>query len=317
MDYGRVPPWEIPGIDFTLPPDGQQTVNILMGLEKVTKPELYVGASKWGRKDWLGKIYPLRTKEADFLTAYAKIFDSIELNAVFYSVPPPDLVRRFRQRVEAAGNQHFKFFPKFSRTISHVKRLEDAEAPTQMFLDSISELGDMLGPCFLQMGDNFGPDNFLRLESYLKSLPKDKQFFCEIRHEDWFSNDIARRQYFSMLAENKIGAVLTDTAGRRDAVHMELTIPEVFIRFVAVSGDHLEVDFARIDEWVSRIKGWLDQGLQKVYFMINPADERNTPELSWYAVERFNEELNANIPPIRFIPPGEVTIEPPPSGLEM
>ncbi|WP_448103488.1 DUF72 domain-containing protein [Pedobacter panaciterrae] len=314
MDYGKVLESEIPVIDFKLPPDGAQTLKTLNGLTKAIKPELYVGASKWGRKDWLGVLFPVKTKEANFLFEYAKIFDSIELNAVFYSIPSADLVEKFRRKVENAGNTNFKFFPKISRTISHIKRLEDCVVPTQLFLENISRLGDMLGPCFLQMGDNFGPKNFLKLESYLKGLPTDQLFFCEVRHEEWFSNPIVRRQYFSMLAENRIGAVITDTAGRRDVAHMELSTPEVFIRFVAVGGNHLEVDFARIDDWVSRIKQWLDKGLQKAHFMINPIDELNTPELAWYAVDRFNKELNANLRPIRFIPPAEVTIAPPQPG---
>lgn len=314
MDFGKVLPSEIPGIDFTLPPDGQQTQKTLNGLAKATKPEFYVGASKWGRKEWLGVLYPIKTKEADFLCEYAKIFDSIELNAVFYSIPSADIVERFRRKVEDAGNPNFKFFPKFSRTISHIKRLEECDADTQIFLENISRLGDMLGPCFLQMGDNFGPNNFLKLERYLKSLPSDQKFFCEVRREDWFAKSIARRQYFSMLAENRIGAIITDTAGRRDVLHVELSTPEVFIRFVALGGNHVQLDYARIEDWITRIKTWVDQGLQKAYFMINPIDERNTPELCWYAITRFNSEFDANLPPIRFIPPAEVTIAPPPPG---
>lgn len=314
MDFGQVLQSDIPNIDFTLPHDGEQTTRTLTGLTKFAQPELHVGASKWGRKEWVGVLYPPKTKEANFLTEYAKHFNSIELNAVFYSIPPPDLVEKFRRKVEEAGNKNFKFFPKFSRTISHIQRLDDCEEPTRLYLESITHLGEMLGPCFLQMGDNFGPKHYLKLESYLKSLPKDKQFFCEIRHEEWFTNTIARRQYFRMLAENNIGAVITDTAGRRDLVHMELSIPEVYIRFVAVGGNHLQTDYARIEDWISRIKIWLDQGLQKAYFMINPNDERNTPELAWYAIKRFNTELGANLPPIRFIPPTEVTIAPPLPG---
>lgn len=314
MDYGKVPDSEIPGIDFKLPPDGAQTLKTLSGLATATNPEFYVGASKWGRKEWLGVLYPVKTKEADFLSEYAKIFDSIELNAVFYSIPSAEIVDKFRRKVEDAGNRNFKFFPKFSRTISHIKRLDDCEADTQLFLENISRLGDMLGPCFLQMGDNYGPNNFLKLETYLKSLPTNQQFFCEVRHEDWFGNPIARRQYFSMLAENRIGAVITDTAGRRDVLHMELSTPEVFIRFVALGGDHLEIDYDRIEAWITRIKTWVDQGLQKAYFMINPIDERNTPELAWYAINRFNSELDANLRPVRFIPPAEVSIAPPPPG---
>ena len=314
MDFGRVLPSEIPGIDFTLPPDGQQTQKTLNGLAKATKPEFYVGASKWGRKEWLGVLYPVKTKESQFLREYAKRFNSIELNAVFYSVPSPDLITRFRQKVEEAGNENFLFFPKFSRTMTHIKRLKDAEHATELFLEAIRRFGSMLGPSFVQIGDNFGPRNFDTLEKYLKALPKDLRFFCEVRQEDWLSNSIARRQYFNMLAENHIGAVITDTAGRRDVLHMELSTPEVFIRFVALGGDHLQTDYARIEDWIARIKTWVDQGLQKAYFMINPIDERNTPELCWYAIERFNKELNANLPPIRFIPPAEVTIAPPLPG---
>ena len=40
-------------------------------------------------------IYPAKTKEADFLDQYVKHFNSIELNAVFYSIPNAELAFRF------------------------------------------------------------------------------------------------------------------------------------------------------------------------------------------------------------------------------
>jgi len=301
MDFGVVERAAIPFVDFKLPPDGLQTRRTFESLTKAEKPEFYVGASKWGRREWIGKIFPQKTKEADFLTAYAKHFHSMELNAVFYSVPTPDIVCRFRQKVEASGNPDFLFFPKLSRTISHIKRLKDAEVPTEMFLESIRNLGGMLGPCFLQLGDNFGPKNFQVLAAYLKHLPKDLQFFCEIRHEEWFADAKNRQEYFNLLAEQNIGAVITDTGGRRDVLHMELTIPEVYIRFVANGDEYLGSDYTRIDDWIQRIKIWLDQGLKKVYFMINPVRDNYTPELCRYAIHEFNKVLGAEIPPVHFL----------------
>ncbi|WP_316815221.1 DUF72 domain-containing protein [Pedobacter nyackensis] len=301
MDFGKVAANEIASVDFTLPKDGKQTALTLSGHQSVKEPAFYVGCAKWGRKEWVNMIYPLKTKEVDFLDQYVKHFNSIELNAVFYSIPSADLIRKWKQKAEENSNNGFVFCPKFSRTISHIKRLKDAEVPTDLYLSSIHEFGQFLGPCFLQLGDNFGPKNFDVLENYLKLLPVDLEVFVELRHEEWFTDEIARARLFEMLARLKKGAVITDASGRRDCVHMELTIPEIFIRFVGNGQEFKESDFARIDEWVGRIKNWLDKGLKKVYFFLHQHDEKDTPILADYTIRQFNKHLGANVPTINFI----------------
>jgi len=59
----------------------RQTVPFLNSFGTVATPQIYVGCAKWGRKDWVGKIYPEGIKESDFLKLYGKHFNSIELNA--------------------------------------------------------------------------------------------------------------------------------------------------------------------------------------------------------------------------------------------
>jgi hypothetical protein len=45
---------------------------------------------------------------------------------------------------------------------------------------------------------------------------------------------------------------MSDTYGRRDCVHMELTTPEATIRF---AGNNLAPsDYTRLDAWVERLK---------------------------------------------------------------
>ena len=300
MEFGRVTEAEIVSIDFTLPPDGLQTARTLQQSTRIPSIGFYVGCAKWGRKEWKELIYPKKTKEADFLGEYVKHFNSIELNAVFYSIPKEDQIVKWREIVAANTSGDFIFCPKFSRSITHIKRLKDADHLTDEYNKAISAFGKYLGPCFLQVSDNFGPNNIDILEDYLRKLPQDLKVFVEVRHKDWFIGD-AKNQLFSLLARLGKGAAITDASGRRDCLHMELPIPEAFIRFVGNGGKFLESDQARVDEWVLRIKQWLAHGLEKVYFFLHQHDEADTPLIADYTIEQFNAQLGSNLSRINFI----------------
>ena len=298
MDFGTVAPELIPAIDFTLMPDTALTIDVLKAARKTKNPEIYVGCAKWGRKEWVGMIYPEKTKEAKFLDEYLKHFNSIELNAVFYKMPTADQITKWREKAELE-RQDFKFCPKITQGISHIKRLKGAEDLTTTYLESISHFGKYLGPAFLQLSDNFGPKNFEILESYLEVLPKDFKLFVELRHKDWFADEQVRNDVFEMFRKFNKGAVITDATGRRDCVHMSLPTPHAFVRFVG-NGIH-EIDFPRIDDWADRLASWIDQGLQSVYFFLHQHDESNTPELADYTVKKFNEKLNAALERPQFV----------------
>ena len=65
MDFGKIPEKELLQTDFTLPPDPPENKEVLKRGKGKTK--FYIGCAKWGRKDWIGKLYPQGTKEKDFL----------------------------------------------------------------------------------------------------------------------------------------------------------------------------------------------------------------------------------------------------------
>jgi len=297
MEFGKVPAQEIASVNFTLPEDGQQTLKTLNNKAAV-QPVFYMGCAKWGRKEWINLIYPPKTREANFLDEYVKHFNSIELNAVFYKIPGKEQVEKWRRKAAVNGVRGFLFCPKFPSIVSHIKRLRNAAAETDEFITNITAFEGYLGPCFLQLSDNFGPQSFSALADYLKYLPSDLQVFVELRHAAWFADPVIRTRVFELLAMYKKGAVITDASGRRDAVHMEITIPEIFIRFVGNGKSQQSSDFARIDEWAARIKLWLDNGLQKVYFFLHQHDELDTPVLADYARKVFNKQLGSNIPPV-------------------
>jgi uncharacterized protein YecE (DUF72 family) len=294
MDFGRVPENELNKIDFGLPPEPPMNKTVLKG-EKVKHPEVYIGCAKWGRKEWIGKIYPKGTKEANFLDEYVKHYNSIELNATHYKLYKPAELQKWIDKVK---NANFKFSPKVYQGISHFGSLNDKKFLTDSFLESIITFGKHLGPIFLQVSDKFGPKRKEELFNYLQSLPKDVQFFLEVRHPDWFIKP-NNEELFQKLKQLKIGAVITDTAGRRDCCHMHLTIPKTFIRFV---GNSLhKTDFPRIDAWVKRMKYWLDNGIQEIHFFMHMHDEATSPELTVYLVEKLNKACGLDLVVPRFI----------------
>ena len=113
MEFGRVDHAELANIDFSFPADPELTLKTLKEAKGKGDLQVHVGCAKWGRKEWLGKIYPLKTKEANFLDEYVKHFDCIELNATFYQVYGPETIAKWKARAEVTPG--FKFCPKFSR----------------------------------------------------------------------------------------------------------------------------------------------------------------------------------------------------------
>lgn len=298
MEFGKVSPQELEKTDFTLPPDHPNNVGILTGA-KPNNPKVYVGCAKWGRKDWVGKIYPKGTKDADFLQVYGTQFNSIELNSTFYQTPTPTQVEKW-YTVTPKG---FLFLPKFPDVITHLQRLKNTGPALDNFLTSMSGLKEKLGPIFLMPHPQMGPKTFETIEAFIRDMPKDVDLFLELRHPDWYLPENANH-IFGLMEATKTGAIITDSSGRRDCVHMRLTTPSAFIRFV---GNSLHpTDYTRIDAWVERIKQWLNEGLQNLYFFMHQHEELYSPELCKYLIEKLNAECGLSLQVPRFVTGGKL-----------
>ena len=293
MKFGALSIEELEQADLSLPSDHSRTAEILKSNNRKGDPKVYVGCAKWGRKEWVGQIYPEGTKDKDFLSEYVKNFNAIELNGTFYNAK--------RSNVEAwteIAPGGFKFSPKFSRFISHIKRLKNTEENTEYFVDTMSLMGDNLGLCFLQLPENFSPKYFERLKDYLELIPQDFPLAIELRQEDWFKG-AAFDETCSLFEETGKSLVITDVAGRRDCVHQRLTIPAVFIRFNGY--DLHQSDYNRLDAWAQRIKEWIELGINDVYFYCHQQDEVNTPVISDYFINKINDVCDLNLARPHFI----------------
>lgn len=296
MEFGRVSSDELSGIDFTLPPDRPETSKVLHRNKNQQKDfEIFVGCAKWGRPDWIGKIYPKGTKAGDFLEHYASKFSCIELNATFYRMPTRKQTSAWKSKVP----DYFKFCPKFTDQITHIRRLKDVQPLTDRFLDGISGFENNLGPVFLMPHPGMGPKTVETIMAFIETLPQDLSLFVELRHPKWFTDTEAFNQLASFLENKNVGMVITDAAGRRDCVHMRLTTPQAFIRFV---GNSLHpTDYQRCNDWVNRIVQWKEAGIEEVYFFMHQHNELHSPELCQYLIPQLNQKLNTNVPVPEFV----------------
>lgn len=285
MKFGQVADPSL--IDFTIPETPQETFDLLQRNKQDSPMEVYVGCAKWNKNDLKG-FYPRGTKHE--LAYYSTQFNAIELNATFYNSPSKDQVETWKNKTP----EGFKFFPKIPQSISHFGRLLNSDEKVNAFVDSTVLFEEKLGMAFLQLIDNFKPKDFDRLEAFLRDFPKGYPLAVEVRNEEWFAADTAER-FYQLLEDTNKTNVLVDTAGRRDMMHMRLTTPTAFVRYV---GANHPSDYSRLDEWIKTIVQWKEAGLQQLYFFIHQNIEVESPLLAAHFIEKLNKALGIrlNIP---------------------
>ncbi len=282
MKFGQV---EDPSqIDFTLPKDHSATAKILKhnkkGLENIS-----IGCAKWNKTDLKG-FYPKGTK--DELTYYATQFNSIELNATFYGMPSSEQVTTWKEKTPP----DFKFFPKITNTVSHFRRLLNIDDVVTQYATAVLNFDEKLGMVFLQLHDNFKPKDYERLEKFIKNWPKELPLAIELRNIEWFADEEIFEKTMHLFEQHNITNIIVDTAGRRDMLHMRLTTPNAFVRYV---GANAESDYRRLDDWVERVKVWKKEGLQNLYFFVHQNVEKASPLLSAHFIENLNKEFGTSI----------------------
>ena len=296
MKFGKLP--DVDNVDFSLPPDpagnemflnklkcSETESHISIGKQNAVQ-HLYIGATGWGMKEWVGTVYPKGTKAKDYLLHYAKQFNTIELNSTHYGIPNELTLQKWYDH----STEDFRFCPKVLQRISHSRGLSP-EGPSnalKSFCESVQILKEKLGPCFIQLPPYFGVDRLPVLEQFLTNWNRyGLALSVEVRHESWFDHPDHLQQLANLLEKYQAATVITDVAGRRDVCHMHLTSDEVVVRFVG-NGLH-PTDFTRIDEWVDRLTTWFNNGLRNAYFFTHEPDNVLAPQLAVYLAKKFSE----------------------------
>jgi uncharacterized protein YecE (DUF72 family) len=140
-----------------------------------------LGTCSWTAKGWAGKFYPSGTDRSDFIAEYAKVYDTVEIDATFYGTPHHSTLEGWYEKTP----EGFQFAAKAPQAITHEKFLEDCGRELAEYLDAMSLLKEKLGPILFQFpyyskkkGVTFD-DFVVRLKPFLKTLPEDGFRFAE------------------------------------------------------------------------------------------------------------------------------------------
>lgn len=260
----------------------------------------YLGCPVWSNKDWVGELFTRDAKAKDFLKQYTSVFNTVEGNTTFYGLPSEATLARWCQDTP----EGFRFALKFSQTISHDKRLTNAEPETALFLEMMDVLSDRTGPAFLQLPASFGPSDLPVLDAYLAALPKTHAYAVEVRHEIFYAQ--AEAALDAVLQKHAIDRIVFDTRGlhaantgtlrEREAQRKK---PKMPVRFTA-TGQHplvrfighpeVEKNFSLLEEWAQVVADWIREG-RTPYFFLHAPDDFYAPRLA----RHFHTLLSAHI----------------------
>lgn len=248
-----------------------------------------MGAPAWGNKSFVGKIYPTSAKLTDYLVYYSQQFDAIELNTTFYRLPSTDTISGWIDKTP----DRFRFCPKFPQSISNSRNLNARGEITDRFFEMIKNFGEKFGVAFLQLPQHFSVNRLDELSQYLSQLPTDLSISIEFRHPSWFDTTGLISEAAKMLDNLDKGAVITDTSGRRDVLHLTISSNVLVIRF---AGNRLhQSDFQRLDRWIQQIVRWKDTSIDTVYFFMHQPEEHLTVDLAIYVASKLKEHSGIEI----------------------
>ncbi len=164
---------------------------------------IYAGTSGWAYPAWKPDFYPAKLAAAKFLGYYASRLNSVELNYTFRRFPTEKLQAGWI----AATPPEFRFAVKAHQSITHVKRLRDAQESTARFLGALAPFraAGRLGPVLFQLPPHL-PCDVPLLGDFLAALPRGERVAFEFRHDSWFTDEV-----YDLLRASNAALCLADT----------------------------------------------------------------------------------------------------------
>lgn len=289
MEFGKVS--NIEDVDWTVPADSKisldfLTQNLANFQNEVQDFDVRFGAPAWGHKEWIGSVYPEKTKPSDFLKFYSRYFNCVELNTTHYRIPTLEQAKKWA----AQTPDGFLFCPKVFQEISHSKTGLLDKSILKTWLDFLQNLGAQCGPSFIQFPPHFSYSERASLFEFLKNWPDAFELALEFRHSSWFQDGQVLPALTQYLQSRKIGLVITDVAGRRDVLHSSISSDFTMVRLIG-NGLHPS-DFSRAEVWIKRIENWRKSGLKRVFLFIHQPEDILAPKMTEFLLQTIKAKTN-------------------------
>jgi uncharacterized protein YecE (DUF72 family) len=195
---------------------------------------LYAGTSGFAYPNWKPAFYPAKLSSKQFLNHYSQRLNCVEINYTFRRLPSGSTLANWVEQTPAG----FVFAVKANQRITHIARLKNAEAATELFLKMIDPLRSArrLGPILFQLPPALKCDAVL-LAAYLELLPPDLRYAFEFRHTSWLVEPV-----YEELRKRNISLCVAESE--------RLEVPEVitadFVYYRLRKPEYTEEDVAAI-----------------------------------------------------------------------
>ena len=229
------------------------------GKEQSAKPknkQIHIGCSGWYYWDWKGKFYPAQMPTSQWFSYYMQNFDTVELNAPFYSWPTIATVKNWLRQ---AREKKFIYTVKVSEMITHSKRFTG----TKTLIQDFGLIADMLGVhmgCFLyQLPPSFSYTP-ARLRGILAQLNSAGRNVVEFRHASWWNEKV-------YAAFRKAGVIFCSCSGPKLPDTLIKTTDDIYVRFHGTEKWYRHnYSEKEIRIWSKRIK---DSGAKNIWAYFN------------------------------------------------
>jgi uncharacterized protein YecE (DUF72 family) len=219
------------------------------------------GTSGYSYKQWKGRFYPEKMKEAEMLGFYAGRFPTVEINNTFYRMPAPELLRKWADQTPEA----FTFVLKAPQRITHQKRLGDVGPDVDYFLATSGALGSKRGPVLFQLPPYMKKD-VGRLQALLERLPASPPAAFEFRHASWFDDEVRE-----VLRGKDAALCLADT-DEEPLGEITATAGWGYLRLRRAA--YTDAD---LDAWAQRVRA---QPWDRAYVFFKHEDEARGPDFA-------------------------------------
>ena len=237
---------------------------------EVTKPApafrqpAFIGCSGWRYWKWRDSFYT-GVPQPDWFEHYLKSFDTVEINASFYSWPTVAAVQAWRR---APGKKKFVYTVKVCELITHIKKFKGTKTLVRDFGMIADILGERMG-CFLfQLPPSYRYTK-TRLNDIISQLDPARRNVVEFRHASWWNEDV-------YAAFRKAGIIFCSCSGPRLPDELIRTADEIYVRLHGPKRWYRH-DYSKeeLTEWATRIRA---SGASLAWVYFNNDNDAHAPK---------------------------------------
>ena len=208
--------------------------------------------------------YPPEFQGKSRLAYYSSLFNSIEINSIFYKLPRSSTVADWAETVP----DDFRFTFKVSKTITHVKNLDFAVKDVDDFIKIVEHAGNKKGCLLAQFPPSLKIEKLNELQNLLESLGEAThdtgwKIAMEFRNSSWYE-----REVYELLEEFDISMVIHDIAASATPLHEKIG-KFIYLRFHGPEPRYRGCySNESLQQYAEYIKGWMKEG-KTVYAYFN------------------------------------------------